>query len=137
MDETKQPGIRFENIFLHKMSFSRSPEAIERPELSVALSSRAAIDETEKRLVLEVDAAIEDNKSKSFQISCTMIGFFSVVEGEANLAIKEFAKFNAVALVLPYIRELIANTTLRAGLKPVILPPLNVKSVVAQPVPSN
>lgn len=132
MDESKQPGIRFENVLLHKLTFSRVPKVIERPDLAVELASRANVNDDKTRLVIELDASVKDVKGKSFEVACTMIGFFSVVPGAENFSIEDFAKVNAIALMLPYVREVIANTTLRAGIKPVILPPLNVKSVVTQ-----
>ncbi len=129
MDISKQPGISFDNVILSKMDFSRSP-IVEKPEIKVYFSSNATINEEKKKLALELSADVKETKNESFSLKCTMIGFFSVLEGQENLTLEEFSKVNAPALILPYLREVIANMTLRSGINPIILPPINIKSII-------
>ncbi len=132
MDISKQPGIKFDNIILSKLEFHRKPMVVEKPELDVSCLSKATIDEEKQRLVLELSADIKEKKAADFSLQCTIIGFFSVLEGQENLSLKQFSEINAPALLFPYLREVIANITLRSGLKPLILPPINISSFIKQ-----
>ena len=48
------------------------------------------------------------------------------------MSLNEFIKVNAPALMMPYIRETISNITIRSGLKPVIIPPINIISMAKE-----
>ena len=54
----------------------------------------------------------------------TMIGIFRCSE---NLELSEdtFGKINAPAIIFPFIREHLANLSLKAGIPPILLPPVN------------
>jgi preprotein translocase subunit SecB len=41
----------------------------------------------------------------------------------------DFSRLNAPALIFPYVRETIASTSLKAGIPPVIIPPINLNAV--------
>ncbi|HHY59392.1 MAG TPA: hypothetical protein GX504_02135 [Clostridia bacterium] len=58
------------------------------------------------------------------------VGFFSVIKGSENMEMERFMEAHAPALMFPYIREHISTVTQKAGVKPVLLPPLNIKALV-------
>jgi len=41
------------------------------------------------------------------------------------MTLKEYSNINAPAAIFPYIREAIASTTTKAGIPPVLIPPMN------------
>jgi len=53
-----------------------------------------------------------------------------VLKGNENMDLDQFSKNNAPALMLPYIRELVSTTTIRAGLAPIVFPPINIISIL-------
>lgn len=124
MDITKPPGISFDDIILKELIFSRKAGFSERPELVVNLESHISFSGEENGLAYELACRIQD-KNELFEIKCTMIGFFSVIKGQENMGLKEYSELNAPATIFPYIREAIASTTTRAGIPPVIIPPMN------------
>lgn len=128
MDINKQPGISFDTIFLKDLVFSRTPN-INNVDLDIRFNSKSTINEEKTKLFYELDCAIVD-KNKSFDLKCCMIGLFSIIEGSENMDLNAFSKNNAPALMLPYIRELVTTTTIRAGLTPVIFPPINIVSLL-------
>jgi len=130
MDESKQPGIRFDNILLGRLNFDRKPTIVSNPELDVHFSVNKSFTNDKRRLTIELSVILTEKKGDSFKIECAMVGIFSIVADQENMSLEEFSEVNGPALMLPYIREVIANITMRSGIKPVILPPLNVKSVV-------
>ncbi len=46
--------------------------------------------------------------------------------------LNQFADNNAGAIIFPYIREIIASTTLKSGINPIILQPLNIPALIKQ-----
>lgn len=128
MDKNKQPGISFDDIILKELVFSRKQGFPDRPELNIQLESGVSFSPDEDRLVYEMSCEIKDEKD-FFNIKCTMIGFFSVMEGKENMGLREYSKLNAPAAIFPYIREAIASTTTKAGIPPVIIPPINLNSL--------
>ena len=124
MDKKKQPGISFDDIILKELAFSRKKGYSDRPELNMRLESNVSFSPDEDRLVYEMSCEVKDEK-EFFYVRCTMIGFFSVIEGEENMGLREYSNLNAPAAIFPYIRETIASVTTRAGIPPVIIPPTN------------
>lgn len=84
-----------------------------------------------KMLVCSLTAELFKNakkdKSAPFYLRATIEGHF---ESDESTALKNFASVNAPAHLLPFMRELIANTTMRASVPPLFIPPLNIKSIV-------
>jgi len=129
MNKSKQPGINFENIILKDMHFERKPNFIEKPEIDVQFTAASATNEEKTFMNLEITTKLTDKK-ESFALDFTLVGSFSIMQNDANMPLEQFAQTNAPALMIPYIRETISNITMRSGLKPVIIPPINVASMV-------
>ncbi|MCL2138267.1 MAG: protein-export chaperone SecB [Treponema sp.] len=124
MDINKKPGISFDDVILKELVFSRKEGYSEKPMLNMQLESKFSFSLDKKNLNYEMTCKIND-EGKFFNIKCTMIGFFSIIEGHENMSLREYANTNAPAAVFPYIREAIASTTTRAGIPPVVIPPTN------------
>lgn len=128
MDTGKQPGIRFDNVILRELTFTRKAEILAQAELKIDFQTSSSISPDNTQLVHDITCEVNETGG-SFNIKCSMVGIFSIVSGEANMDLELFAKENAPALMLPFIREVIASTTLRAGVPPIMLPPLNVHAL--------
>jgi preprotein translocase subunit SecB len=50
----------------------------------------------------------------------------SVEDAAATSLLKDFSTVNAIAVMIPYIRETLASITGRSGLPPLVLPPIHV-----------
>ncbi len=129
MDEKKQPGIFFENIILKDLKFSRSPKGVEKPDIDIEFKVNSTISEDKNLLIIEIFTHLKDKK-ESFELDFAMIGRFGVISDKENMSLDQFIKVNGPALMVPYIRETISNITMRSGLKPVIIPPINIVSMV-------
>ena len=129
MDKEKQPGIICETILLAKLSFERKPAISDKPEIDLNLSAKNSISEDRKNLNIELTLSVVDKK-ESFNINCTMIGVFKVNSDEANMPLEKFSEVNGPAIILPYLREIVSNTTMRSGMFPVVIPPINVSALL-------
>jgi preprotein translocase subunit SecB len=130
MDEKKQPGISFNTVFLKELTFKRTPD-LNSSQISINFKSHISFSEDKMQLVYELVCEVEDKK-KVFSLSCSMVGVFACINGAENMELSDFSKTNAPALILPYIRELVTTTTIRAGLNPVVFPPINVVSLLGE-----
>jgi len=130
MDKTKQPGISFDTIFLKEMKFQRNPKKI-GSDINIDFASNISMSDDQKQLSYELVCKVSDNEKK-FALECSMMGIFSSIEGEENMNLKQFAEINAPALMFPYIRELVTTTTVRAGLRPISFPPINVIALLKE-----
>jgi preprotein translocase subunit SecB len=133
MDKTKQPGILFDDIILKELVFSRKEGYANKPALNMQFRASVGISPEKDRLLYEMTCEVND-ESEFFKIKCVMIGFFSVIKGKENLELEEFAKVSAPSLLFPYIRETISSTTTKAGIPPVVIPPVNLTMLSHGPV---
>jgi preprotein translocase subunit SecB len=84
--------------------------------------------------VLEVRFALRayrDAQEWPFQFTAEYLGRFEA--DAANIpALHAFAKYNAIAMLVPYARELASTITARAGFPAMLLGPVNVQELVDQ-----
>jgi len=124
MDKNRQPGISFDDIILKELIFSRKDGFSDKPVMNIKLNSTTSFSQNEDRLIYEMSCEIVDENG-FFDIKCTMLGFFSIIAGKENMNLKEYSELSAPAAIYPYIKEVIASTTIKAGIPPVIIPPTN------------
>lgn len=129
MDESKEPGILINNIILKELNFSRGPNTSPSPQLIVNFQINRTIFQDKKMLNLEMVCTL-NNEQEMFNLKCIMIGIFSQIPGKENMTLEQFSETNAPAIIIPYIREIISSTTLKAGMAPIIIAPINVISMV-------
>jgi len=132
MDKTKQPGISFDDVILKELTFNRKEGYSDKPVLDMHLGSSASFSTNKDKLNYEMSCEVKD-ENEFFYIKCVMIGFFSVIEGKENMSLKEYSNINAPAAIFPYIREIIASTTTRAGIPPIVIPPTNLNLLKRNP----
>jgi len=124
MDKNKPPGISFDDVILRELVFSRKEGFSDGSQINAHFEPKFSFSPEKDKLVYELSCEIKDEKD-FFYIRCAMIGFFSVIKGQENMGLEEYSSLNAPAAVFPYIREVIASTTQKAGIAPVIIPPVN------------
>jgi preprotein translocase subunit SecB len=131
MEKTKQPGIKFDNVILKQLEFSRKPEIPAKSKLDMNFRAKVSVAPNGKMMTYELACQIEDIM-KSFKIKCSLLGFFSVEEGQENMTLDEFAETNAPAMIFPFLREVIVSITTKAGMPPLLLPPINIYAMLKQ-----
>lgn len=134
MDKTRQPGISFDGIILVKEDFWRDHNVPEG-ELNIQLGihmTYGPFDPEQNTAEMEIDLKVMHNDNAVVKIVTKFVGLFSVIPDKENMDIQEFLENNAPALMYPYVREHISAITTKAGIKTVILPPLNVRALLIQ-----
>jgi preprotein translocase subunit SecB len=129
LDDSKQPGIAFNYVILNRSEFTRNIKIEAKNELAISFECKNSLMNNDSLLQCELTAEIIE-KNGNFKLICSMIGVFSEIESSKNMELKGFAENNAPGLVFPYLREHITSITSKAGLQPIILPPVNIIAMV-------
>ena len=94
------------------------------PELNVSFNQTVGVNEGDHKVRLEMVCTIMD-KNEALKVVVKALGFF-VFEDIPSAEDKEtFFRVSAPAILFPYIRAYITSLTALSGIKPVILPTLN------------
>jgi len=118
MDKTKNPGIAIDDISLVEANISLNPppedESLEL-EYHVQLTGyERSEDYDDKRLFVRCCFDLMGGIEKPpFDFTCTFMAVYSVMDDEANMTWKEFTDVMALAHVIPFLREFVANMTNR------------------------
>lgn len=129
MDIKKQPGIQCQNVIVTKLKFDRKPELpSEKAAMEIQFNSKKKFVDDDNQLLyfLEATVIIKDETTTFLTYSSEHVGYFGVEKSEQNMELKKFSEFNAPAVILPYIRETLSSITLKSGMKPIFLPPINI-----------
>jgi len=120
MEKNKQPGIKFDSVYLSKLKYELPKEPRSEFEYKLKVRNSYKIDDKEGKLIYAMSMQLYDR----FELELT--GIFSTIKGKENLGLEEFAKVNAPALLLPFAREIISSVTSKTPLPHLLLPPINV-----------
>jgi preprotein translocase subunit SecB len=137
VDEKEQPGILIGQIYLERAQFSHRDDALNlppntawQPNLKVGFQGGVASDENTGFVRITVQTKVEEQPL--YNIDLTMIALLAVDAKHQNLALKDYVRGAAPAMLYPFVREAIAALTWRGRFGPVWLSPFNIAAVMAQ-----
>jgi len=132
MDEKKQPGVIFRGVFIKSLNFNLN-EAKKQPKplrYSFGANFEHAVSPDKKKMKATLTVNCMDGiKNPPFDLVVSIDGYFETAK-EGNLSLKEYAKEMAPALLMPFVREIIANITSRIPYPPILLPPINIHALL-------
>lgn len=133
MDKTKQPGISFDGIILVQENFWRDYDVPDKTRVVLNINTNYSQNESNQSSVeMTVDINLATEEKEVFKLSAKFVGFFSIMKDHENMDMQDYLENNAPALMFPYIREQISTVSQRAGIKPILLPPLNVIALIKE-----
>ena len=127
MIEIKDAPFKFENYRISKFSFSNPDN--EDQKMNISFNPSGTFLKEEARFIVQFEfttSGIEDGKQIISAKVLASFKFFDQVEFEE---IPKYFYKNSIAIVFPYLRAFITTLTILAGVKPVILPILNLESL--------
>ena len=131
MNKSKQPGIKFESIFLVKENFERKNTLKDNLRIDIHFEINNDLEDERSAVELQTFLKLIDKDDNTlFNLNFSYVAIFSVVEKYKNMEMDSFIKNNAPALIFPYIRQHIQEVTTNAGLVPLILPPMNLIALI-------
>lgn len=123
-----ESGFRINNLILLESNFKRINNvqfSNEMPGLNMNINTEVGVQDKIISVAETVTVTQNYNDTEQFSFLVKMVGIFECI-GESQLKDYDtFGKINGAAIVFPYIREHITNLSLKAGLGPIILPPVN------------
>lgn len=128
MNVTKmQSGFRVNAIILIDSNLHREShiEFGEKVKANMDISTDVSVHEKQITVIEDVVVKQYFEDKEQVNISVKMAGIFECVGDPLIKDYNEFGKVNAAAIIFPYIREHISSLALKAGLGPLILPPIN------------
>jgi preprotein translocase subunit SecB len=137
VDKNQQPGILIAQVYLERAQFSHrddasnlAPNTAWQPHLQVGFQGGVAPDEQTGFVRITVQTKPEERPL--YNIDLTMIALLAVDSKRQNLALKDYVRGAAPAMLYPFVREAVAGITWRGRFGPVWLSPFNVAAVMSQ-----
>ena len=117
---------QFESFIIRKSLFELN-EGLDETDLSIGFLPSGKLDRDNNIFHLQLGVDIS-SPSETFKIEIDSIGYFKYdIEDDSKL--NSYLYLNAPALLFPYLRAYISSVTTLSGIKPIVLPTLNVSSI--------
>lgn len=130
MDESKAPGIRIEQILMVRAAFEHRADflAIPTPQplnLKIQIRAKSQVDEAGSKGLILMSAATEDDGDQLYKFDIEMAALVSADADAPNMPVAEFLKRNAPAVLMPFLRQAVADITGKGRFGPLYVNPLN------------
>lgn len=136
MRRDSHPGIDFERVIIEKVNLEVNPDYQKVNEgipVDVSFTVNRQLIESQRLLKLSLEISVfKEAKSPPLNVSVVATGYFRVKKEEDFKALEEFSHIQAPALVFPFVREIIAELTMRTGYPPLLVPPTNITVLVGK-----
>jgi len=125
------PQIAIHNIQLQHIRFDRNPNFhIEHENSHIPIRYNISIEHEyhEAHLIIHVkikSPTEEEDRNLPFYFEIVLMGDFNLVGKVEESMINQYAAINCPAIIFPYLREILADITRRAGFPPLHLQPVN------------
>ncbi|MFZ3122509.1 MAG: protein-export chaperone SecB [Thermodesulfovibrionales bacterium] len=123
-------GINFISLALTELNFKLNQD-FKPPKdglpVDISFKAKSSFSSNKKNLSVELSIALFlKEKNRPFSMKVTVEGVFA---GTDYQQLKKFSKVHAIAHLFPFIREIIGNTTMKANMPPLLLPPINLSAI--------
>jgi preprotein translocase subunit SecB len=126
-------GVRIDWLYVREVVFVDDPDKYGReplPEAAARIDVRqqAADDQRSCRVYLRI--SFGDDDSLGLQLSAAVEAQFSLMGEESAVNIEEFMMRQGPVILMPFLRDALATATSKSRIGTVLLPPINVLSVL-------
>lgn len=128
-------NIELKSLFLLNTEFKRPLEFNSKDEkISLGISINNKKNENTLTVFLAIKVSMVNQPE--FLANVEMAGVFEYDSTNIPVAIDDFAKINAPAILFPFIREHLATLSAKANMNRILLPPLNFVALAKEDKPS-
>jgi preprotein translocase subunit SecB len=123
---SNQSGYTFQNITLLESSFNRAAliNFDSPPTPEIIINTNHQKDGDKIMCTVKLSFRVIKEGVEMIKFDCLFVGTFQRT-GAPKLDAKTFATINAPSIMFPFVREFLAGVSLKAGLNPILLPPVN------------
>jgi preprotein translocase subunit SecB len=130
----KPSGYNLERVYVAEMSFIGHPVSEGDPEaLGTEMTLGFSFDwqvEEDLSFTVMLSATVEPFRDRPETIAVTVNGLFRSADGTHSVPVIDFIRFNAPALLMPFVRQTIALLTSQGLFGSLLLPPMNVLAMM-------
>lgn len=133
VDPHKQPGIRIGQVYLSGVKFGYKtnplilPVLAPQPDAQVTINVRFLTTKTEDAVLLVCRAQTTEHSPHIYFIDVEMSAIIETDPGNANMRPMEFVAKSGMTFLFPFLRETVANLTMRGRFGPIWLKPVNIQ----------
>lgn len=123
-----ESGFQINQLLLLESNFKRLNKVQfegDIPELKIDINTEVGVQGKVISVEETVTITQKYNDIEQFSFSVKMAGLFECIGDSSLTDYDDFGRVNGAAIIFPYIREHITNLSLKAGLNPIVLPPVN------------
>lgn len=129
------PKFSLENIVTLESSFQRDavlPDAYDENAAEISIRMSTTREDEMCHVYLETDYEQTTNEQTFVKGRVMMLGYFKMTGDMPEETIRMFCDVNAPAILFPFMREAFASASVKAGLRPVLLQPVNFVEMAKQ-----
>ncbi len=126
-------GIHFIQVTLVELNFKLNKK-FKLPKggipVEINFDQKNTYSRDKKTLTTHFSATLfHKTKAPPFKLKVSVEGTFV---GDDAKELRNFSKIHAPAHIMPFVREIIGNTTMKANIPPLLLPPFNIKALFSK-----
>lgn len=122
-----ESGFQIKNIILIESIFNRISNVSFGEDVVNDLNINVKVGVVNNLINVEEEVTLNQKFQDKNQVTIKvkMIGVFEKIGDSPIEDLNEFGRINGAAIIFPFIREIITNITLKGGIGPIILSPVN------------
>src|SRR6266508_2819887 len=138
MDKTKQPGITIHQIFLERADFSHRDDFLALPpnapagNPNILLEVQGGTSVDGKAGFIRATARSKPVERPLYNLTVTVMALVEVEKGKENMPLEQYLRVNGAPMLVPFLREAVANLTGRGRFGPLWLAPTNITAITAE-----
>jgi len=91
---------------------------------NINIDIKNTVKEKDINVILTLDFKSYDDVKTNIEAKIIMAGLFEACDSPP-ISTESFVEVNAPAIIFPFVREHLSTVSLKAGIKPILLPPVN------------
>lgn len=123
-------GLNLLDLYFSKFDFEQTRKKHDKQySMSIHIDYSVDVDDS-NRVRITLDSKFT-NKEKSIVVNLETVGIFQLINMDmSDENYEQLVKTNTVAIMFPYIRSQVSLITTQPGLEPILIPPINVDSLL-------
>jgi len=136
-DKAKPPGVSIGQVFLERADFSHRDDFLALPpnksvgKPSLLLGFQGGTSPDGRAGFVRATAQTDPTERPLYNLTVTMIALVEVEKGHENMPLGEYLRTAGLAMLFPFLREAVANLTIRGRFGPLWLAPTNIAAAAA------
>ena len=120
------------NLYFSKYDFQRDENVEENTYDTSFQISYAVNSDNDSMIKVTIDTCVSNEKN-TITLNIQAVGIFEIDKKEIDKDMyTHLIQSNTVAILFPYIRSQISLLTTQPGMKPIVLPPININGLVSE-----